>query len=253
VAADVAAQAAPPARISIGDVRMAEGNAGQTAFRFTVSLDRAQSARVTVDFATADGTATAPSDYTATTGTLTFAPGETAETVTVQVNGYITVEPNESFNVNLSNATGNAAIADGQAVGTILNDDRQGVSNRFTLGKVRLNRKRGTARLAVTVPGPGKLAISGNRREGSQGAVRKRRGHGAAADQGEREKAQEAEPDRQGDRQAEGDLHTDRRHAEHTFKARPAQEALALAVMQSLVSAAGRAPRATGCCSRRHR
>ena len=54
--------------------------------------------------------------------------------------------------MNLSNATGDAAIADGQAVGTILNDDREGVSNRFTLGKVRLNRKRDTGRLAVPCP-----------------------------------------------------------------------------------------------------
>jgi hypothetical protein len=153
---------APPSRIAIGDVRMAEGNAGQTAFRFAVSLDQAQSAAVTVDFATANATATAPSDYTATTGTLTFAPGETAKTVTVQVNGDTTREPDETFNVNLANAAGNATIADGQAVGTIVNDDRKGKPGKFGLGKPRLNPKTGTAELAVAVPGPGTLAISGN-------------------------------------------------------------------------------------------
>ena len=152
----------PPSRISINDVTTAEGNAGQTAFRFTVSLDTPQPDPMTIDFATADGTATAPSDYAANSGTVTFAPGDTSATVTVQVNGDTRKELNETFTVNLSNAIGNATIADGQAVGTIVNDDRKRGSHKFALGKVRLNRKTGTARLAVTVPGPGKLAISGN-------------------------------------------------------------------------------------------
>jgi hypothetical protein len=125
VAVDPATQAAQASRISSNDVTTAEGNAGQTAFRFTVSLDTAQAAPVTVDFATANGTATAPSDYAATGGTLTFAPGETTKTVTVQVNGDTRKEPNETFTLNLANATGNATIADGQAVGTIVNDDRK--------------------------------------------------------------------------------------------------------------------------------
>src|SRR5262249_55009092 len=93
------ATAEQAARISIDDVTMAEGDSGQTAFRFTVSLDQAQSAPVTVDFATPAGvgTATAPSDYTAASGTVSFAPGETAKTITVQVNGDTTVEPDETF------------------------------------------------------------------------------------------------------------------------------------------------------------
>ena len=124
VAVDASGQSLPPSRISIGDVSMAEGSAGQTAFRFTVSLDRAQSAPVTVNFATANGTAVAPSDYAATTGTVTFAVGETAKTVTVQVNGDTTVESNETFNLNLANAAGNATVADSTAVGTIVNDDQ---------------------------------------------------------------------------------------------------------------------------------
>ncbi len=109
--------------ISINDVTQAEGNSGQTAFQFTVSLSTPQIAQVTVDFATADGSAMAPGDYTAATGTVTFAPGDTSETVTVQVIGDTAVEPNETFNVNLSNDTGNAVILDGQGVATITNDD----------------------------------------------------------------------------------------------------------------------------------
>jgi hypothetical protein len=140
----------PPSRISINDVTTAEGNAGQTAFRFTVSLDAAQPAPVTVDFATADGTAIAPGDYAVTSGTLTFAPGETAKTVTVQVNGDTRKEANETFTVNLANAVGNATIADGHAVGTIVNDDRKRATHRRTLGEA-LNYKAGK-RLAATVP-----------------------------------------------------------------------------------------------------
>ncbi|HEX6711855.1 MAG TPA: Calx-beta domain-containing protein [Thermoleophilaceae bacterium] len=151
----------PPSRISIGDVSMAEGNAGQTAFRATVSLDAAQPTPVAVDFATADGTASAASDYAANTGTVTFAPGETAKTVTVQVNGDTVREPNESFAVNLSNVVGNATIADGTAVDTIVNDDRRRRRHKFSLGSARANLETGTASLDVTVPGAGRLAISG--------------------------------------------------------------------------------------------
>jgi hypothetical protein len=77
---------------------------------------------VTVSFATADGTATAGSDYVATSGTLTFNPGVTTQTITVNVVGDTTVEPNETFLVNLS-APSNATIATGQGTGTIVNDD----------------------------------------------------------------------------------------------------------------------------------
>jgi hypothetical protein len=123
---DVVITVTPPAAstISINDVSANEGNAGTTAFNFTVSLSAAQPASVTVDFATADGTATvADNDYAAASGTVTFAPGDTSQTVTVQVNGDTTFEPNETFFVNLSNATGNASIADNQGLGTIVNDD----------------------------------------------------------------------------------------------------------------------------------
>jgi len=77
---------------------------------------------VTVNFATADGSAFAGSDYVATSGTLTFAPGTTTQPVTVNVIGDTTPEPNETFFVNLSSPT-NATIATGTGTGTILNDD----------------------------------------------------------------------------------------------------------------------------------
>ncbi|HBL61393.1 MAG TPA: calcium-binding protein, partial [Cyanobacteria bacterium UBA8803] len=76
----------------------------------------------TVNFATANGTATAGSDYTAVSGTLTFAAGETSKTITVPIVGDTTNESNETFTLNLTNPT-NATIADAQGGGTITNDD----------------------------------------------------------------------------------------------------------------------------------
>ena len=74
--------------LSIGDVSRAEGQAGTTAFDFTVTLSNPNVLPVTVDYATADGTATtAAGDYAAAFGTLTFAPGELTKTVTVNVAG----------------------------------------------------------------------------------------------------------------------------------------------------------------------
>lgn len=74
---------------------------------------------VTVNYATADGTATAGSDYTATSGTLTFAPGVTTQTVGVPIIGDNFAEPDETFSLNLT-APVNAVLSDGQGIGTIL-------------------------------------------------------------------------------------------------------------------------------------
>jgi len=113
---------APP-EISIDDVTQNEGDVGTTAFTFTVTLNGASPDTVTVDFATADGTATvADGDYQSNSGTLTFVPGDTSEPITVLVNGDTKFEPNEDFFVNLSNPV-NGTIADGQGEGTIVNDD----------------------------------------------------------------------------------------------------------------------------------
>ncbi len=109
--------------LSINDVAVTEGDAGTVNAVFTVSLSAASGQTVTVQFATADGTATAGSDYVAVPlTTLTFNPGETSKTVTVQVNGDTLPESNETFFVNLSNAS-NATISDSQGLGTINNDD----------------------------------------------------------------------------------------------------------------------------------
>ncbi len=102
--------------------RLTEGNAGNTSATFTISLSQASSTPITVNYATANGTAMAGSDYTATSGTLNFSPGQTALAVNVPVIGDTAVEPDETFYLLLGGPSG-AAIADGVGTGTILNDD----------------------------------------------------------------------------------------------------------------------------------
>ncbi len=109
--------------LSISNVSKAEGNSGATAFTFTVSLSVAASDTVTVNYATADGSAAAGSDYTAAADTLSFAPGVTSQTITVYATGDTVTESNETFYVNLSGASANASVADSQGLGTIQNDD----------------------------------------------------------------------------------------------------------------------------------
>lgn len=100
-----------------------EGNSGFRQLVYTVKLDRASSTAVTVDFATADGTAKlALNDYKAASGKLTFNPGETSKTIVVTTVGDTRKGVNETVFVNLGGPVG-ATIADGQGVGTILNDD----------------------------------------------------------------------------------------------------------------------------------
>ena len=108
--------------LSINDVSVTEGNAGTTTANFTVTLTPTSSQTVTVQYATADGSATAGSDYVATSGTLTFPPGTATQPIAVTVNGDTQFEANENFFVNLSAPT-NATIADAQGIGTIVNDD----------------------------------------------------------------------------------------------------------------------------------
>jgi hypothetical protein len=112
----------PLPALSIGDLTINEGSTGTRAATFTVTLSVASSQPVTVGYATANGTATANSDYQAASGALTFAPGETSKTITVLLIGDRLPEPNETFFVNLSSPT-NATIADGQGIGTILDDE----------------------------------------------------------------------------------------------------------------------------------
>ena len=112
----------PPPELSIDDMSVAEGDSGSTTMQFTVTLDPAAKGEVTVDWATADGTATAGTDYTSGNGRLTFSVGETSKTVTVPVTGDDVDEPNETFTVALSNVSG-ATLVKATGTGTITDDD----------------------------------------------------------------------------------------------------------------------------------
>src|SRR5262249_46767930 len=112
-------------RISISDVSIAEGKKGQTTlFTFTVTLSAAYDQSVTISFRTTDGTATtSDNDYVARTGTLTFAPGETSKTITIEVKGDSKKEADETFYLDLFGNSSNSLFTRSRGLGTILNDD----------------------------------------------------------------------------------------------------------------------------------
>ena len=136
--------------ISISAAAIAEGHAGRRPMVFTVSLSQASTRPVTVRWGMANGTATAGRDYVATTGSLTFAPGQTRRTITALVIGDRTAEADETFRVGLAspvNATLSTTAT--RANGMIRNDD----------GPVRL-----AAAFASLAPSPPTSTIAKTRR-----------------------------------------------------------------------------------------
>ncbi|MEX2204131.1 MAG: Calx-beta domain-containing protein, partial [Actinomycetota bacterium] len=109
--------------ITISSVTATEGNSGTQNFVFNVTLNAVSGSTVTVDYVTANGSATAPSDYIATSGTLTFAPGEVSKQIIVLVVGDTVAETNEVFSVNLTNAVNATIGGAGYGLGTINNND----------------------------------------------------------------------------------------------------------------------------------
>lgn len=136
---------APLPTLSINNVSRAEGNSN-SSLSFTVSLSAASSQTVTVKFATANGTASASSDYTAMTGTVTFAPGQTSRPIAVTIVGDSVVESNETFVVNLSNP-GGATLSDAQGTATLTNDDAPPANS--TPQSVSANPSSGTSQSSV--------------------------------------------------------------------------------------------------------
>jgi chitinase len=116
-----------PLTLRINDASLTEGHSGTQDLVFTLSLSGVSAGTVKVDYATANGSATAGSDYTLTKGTLSFAPGVTQQTLSVPVLGDTTLEPNETLSVNLSRPSG-ASLADKQGLGLIRNDDGPALS-----------------------------------------------------------------------------------------------------------------------------
>jgi hypothetical protein len=119
---DIGSSSPPAPMLSIANGSLREGDKGTMRVDLTVTLSPSSDDIVAVSYATADGTALASSDYTATSGTLTFQPGETSRTISLFIKGDRKREPDETYSVQLSNAVG-ATISDGVATVTILNDD----------------------------------------------------------------------------------------------------------------------------------
>ena len=109
-----------PSELSVADAEATEGD--DATLDFVVTLDPAASTTVTVDYTTADGTATAGSDYTSTSGTLSFAAGDTTKTVSVPITDDTTKDDGETLTLTLSNASG-ADLNDSEATGTIRNTE----------------------------------------------------------------------------------------------------------------------------------
>jgi chitinase len=109
-------------RIAVSDARRVEGNSGQAGMTFIISLDRAATSTVAVQYTTVDGTALAGADYTARSGTISFAAGQTQKTITVAILGDRLVEADETLLLRLSNPT-RAVLADAEGTGTIVNND----------------------------------------------------------------------------------------------------------------------------------
>ena len=153
---------------SIDDVQQLEGQSGTTSFVFTVTKTGTVAGLAgtrTIDYATSSGTATGgltcPGvDYESTSGSLTFLAADASQTITVTVCGDVAVEANETFNVNLSNASDSATITDPTGVGTIENDD---VS--FSIDDVQqLEGQSGTTSFVFTVTKTGTVAgLAGTR------------------------------------------------------------------------------------------
>jgi hypothetical protein len=115
----------PPVRpptLSIADGSAREGDKGTTSLTLTVTRSGNSNVQVTVQYRTVDGTASSKDDYTTTSGTLTFQPGQTSRTIAVPIKGDRKRELNETFSVQLSNPM-SATINDAVATATILNDD----------------------------------------------------------------------------------------------------------------------------------
>jgi hypothetical protein len=149
-----------PLQISIADVSVMEGDLGTTNAPFTIRLSKSYHLPVSVDFATADGTALAGQDYTASSGTLVFNPGETSKNVSVAVFGDLLKETDETFSVTLTNPT-NATLGIPFALGRIIDNDP--VSSAISINDISV--REGDAGLAdasfsLSLSAPSGLPIS---------------------------------------------------------------------------------------------
>jgi ribosomal protein L24E len=146
----------PAPEISVADTGRDEGDAGSAQMGFVVTLSAPSGRAVTVNYATADGTAVAPGDYTAVGNTLTFDPGQLSKVVPVSVIGDAIDEADESLTLELSGAV-NAGIQDGSGTGLILDDDGQ---PSVSVNDVVTTDEKGKATFKVTLSNPSGRAVS---------------------------------------------------------------------------------------------
>jgi len=146
--------------LSIADAGVIEGDTGTTPANFSVTLDHASTQALSVQWATADGTAAAPGDYAGSSGTLTFNANETSKTIAVNVVGDTLVEGNETFKVNLSSASA-GTIGRAQATGTISDDDTAG-SVQFRSATYSVGESAGSAKITVARSGGSASGVSVN-------------------------------------------------------------------------------------------
>lgn len=149
----------PTPSLRINDVSVTEGDSGTVNAVFTVTLAAASSFTVTANYATADSTATAGSDYQSASGQVVFSPGDLTKTITVTVNGDTVPEVNENFFVNLTNVSF-AGIADGQGIGTILSDDAPGGTLSFNVLHANTDENAGFATVVINRSGNTSAAVT---------------------------------------------------------------------------------------------
>ena len=136
--------------VSIANASKVEGNAGTSNMVFLVTMSTTSPSDVKVDYATTDGSATAPSDYASTNGTLTIPAGNGGATILVPINGDSTSEADETFTVTLSSPQ-NATLDDDTGVGTITNDDAAVVPDVTIADAFIIEGNAGTSNLSLTV------------------------------------------------------------------------------------------------------
>lgn len=153
---DVAAQ---QPSVSVREAVVAEGNSGTTQATFVVALSAPTSQTVSFSFATANGTATAGSDYVATSGATSFAPNEVEKSVVVLVNGDTVDETQETFFLDISNVT-NATVSSSRGNGFIVDDDGPTISiNDVSVTEGNTGLKSATFTLTLSGPSVESIAI----------------------------------------------------------------------------------------------
>ena len=160
----VAPSAAGAPAVSVADAApVAESFRAGSAATFTIALDAPAASAVTVAYTTADGSAAAGADYTPAAGTVTFAPGETVKTVTVQVAGDALAEGDEAFALDVAVVDGaEAAVADERGSVTVHNQAVQPIGFNAALRATFTDADGGRVVVSLRGPGSGEVLLLGN-------------------------------------------------------------------------------------------